>query len=124
MVGSNPYLHDKLKRTTQFLEKKAREMEDVIKLLTYVRSHPERMPADILHKAENTQMALMLDMETLQEEKEQFEHELDLAVDARVVVEKAIFGGVQIEIGGQIHHVEMQRSGGSFTLGEEGITFQ
>lgn len=124
MVGTNPYLHDKLKRTTHLLEKKAKEMDDVIKLLTYVRSHPERMPAGVLQKAENTQMALMLDMETLQEEKEQFEHELELAVDARVVVEKAIFGGAQIEIGGQIHHVEMQRGGGRFTLGEEGITFQ
>lgn len=124
MVGTNPYLHDKLKRTTHLLEKKAGEMAEVIKLLTYVRSHPERMPAGVLHKAENTQMALMLDIETLQEEKEQFEHELELAVDARVVAEKAIFGGVQVEIGGQIHHVEVQRSGGSFALGEDGITFQ
>ncbi|MDZ7655900.1 MAG: FapA family protein [Sulfurimicrobium sp.] len=124
MVGSNPYLHDKLKRTTQFLEKKAKEMEDVIKLLTYVKTHPERMPAGILVKAENTQMALMLDMETLQEEKEQFELELVLAVDAKVVAEKTVFGGTQIEIGGQIHHVEIQRGGGSFVLGEDGITFQ
>ncbi|MDP2200054.1 MAG: hypothetical protein Q8K01_15835, partial [Sulfurimicrobium sp.] len=109
---------------TQFLEKKAKEMEDVIKLLTYVKTHPERMPAGILVKAENTQMALMLDMETLQEEKEQFELELVLAVDAKVVAEKTVFGGAQIEIGGQIHHVEIQRGGGSFVLGEDGITFQ
>ncbi|PWB58080.1 MAG: DUF342 domain-containing protein [Nitrosomonadales bacterium] len=124
MVGTNPYLHDKLKRTTHLLETKAKEMAEVIKLLTYVRSHPERMPAGILHKAENTQMALMLDMETLQEEKEQLEHEINLAVDARVVAEKTVFGGVQIEIGGQIHHVEMQRNGGTFALGEDGIAFQ
>ncbi len=124
MVGSNPYLNDKLKRTTHLLETKTKEMEEVVKLLTYVRSHPERMPAGILAKAENTQMALMLDMETLQEEKEQFELELVLAVDAKVVAEKAVFGGVQVEIGGQIHHVEIQRGGGSFTLGEDEITFQ
>jgi hypothetical protein len=124
MVGSNPYLNDKLKRTTHFLETKTKEMEEVVKLLTYVKSHPERMPAGILAKAENTQMALMLDMETLQEEKEQFELELVLAADAKVVAEKTVFGGVQVEIGGQIHHVEIQRGGGSFTLGEDGIIFQ
>lgn len=124
MVGTNPYLHDKLKRTTHLLETKAKEMEEVIKLLAYVKSHPERMPVGILSKAENTKIALMLDMETLQEEKEQFELELELAVDAKVVAEKIVFGGVQVEIGGQIHHVEIQRNGGSFTLGEDGITFQ
>lgn len=124
MVGSNPYLHERLKRTNQFLEAKATEMIEVVKLLDFIASHPERIPAGILGKAENTQMALMLDIETLQEEKEQIELELILSLDARVVAEKTFFGGVQIEIGGKTHHVEMQRNGGTFTLGEDGITFQ
>ncbi len=124
MVGSNPYLHDKLKRTNQFLDKKATEMIEVVKLLDFIAAHPERIPAGILSKAENTQMALMLDIETLQEEKEQFELELVLSMDARVIVEKTVFGGVQVEIGGKIYRVDTQRSGGSFTLGEEGIAFQ
>lgn len=124
MVGSNPYLHDKLKRTNQFLDKKATEMIEVVKLLGFIASHPERIPAGILSKAENTQMALMLDIETLQEEKEQIELELTLALDARVAAEKTVFGGVQVEIGGKIHRVDTQLNGGSFTLGEEGIIFQ
>ncbi|MFA5242634.1 MAG: FapA family protein [Sulfuricella sp.] len=124
MVGTNPYLNDKLKRTTQHLDTKATAMIETVKLLDFVKSHPERMPAGILSKAENTQMALMLDIETLQEEKEQLEFEIELSVDARVVVEKTVFGGVQVEIGGKIHLVDTQGSGGSFTLGEEGITFQ
>jgi hypothetical protein len=124
MVGTNPYLNDKLKRTTQHLETKATGMIETVKLLDFIKSHPERMPAGILSKAENTQMALMLDIETLQEEKEQLEFEIELSVDARVVVEKTVFGGVQVEIGGKIHLVDTQGSGGSFTLGEDGITFQ
>jgi uncharacterized protein (DUF342 family) len=124
MVGTNPYLHDKLKRTTQNLDTKATAMIEVVKLLDFIKKHPERAPAGVLNKAENTQMALMLDIETLQEEKEQFEFELVLSVDAKVVVEKAVFSGVQIEIAGKIHLVNTQTSGGTFTLGEEGITFQ
>lgn len=124
MVGTNPYLHDKLKRTTQHLDTKATGMIEVVKLLDFIKSHPERVPPGMLNKAENTQMALMLDIETLQEEKEQFELELELSVDARVVVEKIVFGGVQIEIGGKVHRVDTQNGPGSFTLGEEGIAFQ
>ncbi len=124
MVGTNPYLHDKLKRTTQHLDTKATGMIEVVKLLDFIKSHPERVPPGMLSKAENTQMALMLDIETLQEEKEQFELELELSVDARVVVDKTVFGGVQVEIGGKVHHVDTQSGPGSFTLGEDGITFQ
>lgn len=124
MVGTNPYLNDKLKRTTQHLEAKATAMIETVKLLDFIKSHPERMPAGILSKAENTQMALMLDIETLQEEKEQLEFEIELSVDARVVVEKTVFGGVQVEIGGKVHRVDTQSGPGNFTLGEDGITFQ
>lgn len=124
MVGTNPYLNDKLKRTTQHLETKATAMIETVKLLDFIKSHPERMPAGILSKAENTQMALMLDIETLQEEKEQLEFEIELSVDAGVVVEKTVFGGVQVEIGGKVHRVDTQSGPGNFTLGEDGITFQ
>jgi len=122
-VGTNPYIHEKLRHTANLLETKAKELDEIIKLLKYIEEHPERIKAEIQSKAENTRVALLQEMEQAQQEKTELELALELADDAKVVVEKAVFDNVQIEIGGKIHHVELQRSGGTFSLKEGEIQF-
>jgi hypothetical protein len=124
MVGTNPYLHEKLRLASKKLEAKSGELNEVVKLLTFMEDHPERIREDIRHKAENTRVALLQGIELAQQYKDELTQQLDLAEEAKVIVEKTLFGNVQIEIGGKIHWVELQRSHGTFSLKEGEIEFE
>lgn len=123
MVGTNPYLHENLKHAKSALEKKNHEMEEVEKLITFISAHPERVKAEIKHKAENTHTVLSQEIEGIQQQIGEILLELGLAEDAKIIVEKAVHSNVQIEIGGKIHRVEIERGKGSFTLREGEIEF-
>lgn len=122
-VGTNPYIHEKLRKAASLLEAKAKELDEIIKLLKYIEENPERIKAEIRSKAENTRAALLQEIEQAQQGKDELDLALELADDAKVVVEKTVFDNVQVEIGGKIHHVELERSGGTFSLKEGEIQF-
>lgn len=124
MVGMNPYLHEKLRNAAKQLEAEGEELVEVDKLLHFIDDHPGRLSADVCDKARNTRQALLQKIELALEEKSELSLQVELAAGAKVVVEKAVFNNVQIEIGGQIHWVDLGRNGGTFFLAEEGIEFQ
>lgn len=124
LVGTNPYLHENLKHAQSALQKKNHELEELEKLLAFIVANPERMKPEIKHKAENTHTLLGQEIESALQELDEISLQLDLAEDARVVAEKAVYSNVQIEIGGKIHHVEIERGKGTFLRKEDEIIFE
>lgn len=122
-VGTNPYLLEKLRHASKQLEAKTKELDEIVKLLTFIEEHPERVKPEIRHKAENTHVALLQKIELAQQYKDELNQQLELSEDAKVAVEKTVFGNVQIEIGGKVHRVELQRNCGTFSLKEGEIEF-
>jgi len=123
IVGSNPYLHEKMRLAGKHLEAKSKELDEVVKLIKFIEDHPERIKPEIKQKAENTFLALLQAIEMAQQDKVELDKQLELAVDAKVIIEKTLFGNVQVEIGGKVHWVDLQRSNGTFSLKEGEIDF-
>lgn len=123
VVGTNPYLHEKLRKATKQFEAKSGELEEIVKLLTFIEGHPGRIKPEVQLKAENTRVALLETLEVARQYKDELSMQLELSADAKVVVEKMAFGNVQIEIGGKILRVDLERNNGTFSLKEGEIDF-
>lgn len=124
MVGINPFLHEKLRNAAKCLEMEGEELVEVDKLLRFIADHPGRLSPDVCDKAMNTRQALLHKIELVLEEKSELSLQVELAADAKVVVGKSVFNNVQVEIGGQVHWVDLGCNSGTFILTEEGIEFQ
>jgi len=59
VVGTNPHLHEQLKQINKNFETKVKELDEVIKLLTFLDKHPEKAAPEIRTKAEGTRVALL-----------------------------------------------------------------
>lgn len=123
MVGTNPYLLEKLRLASKHLEAKNRELDEVVKLTRFIEEHPDRIKPEIRQKAENTFLALQQVIEMALQDKDELERQLEWSEDARVIVEKTVFSNVQVEMGGKIHCVELERSKGTFSLRDGEIEF-
>ncbi|MBS4096953.1 MAG: DUF342 domain-containing protein [Sulfuricella sp.] len=123
VVGSNPYLQEKLRSATKEFEAKSHELEEIVKLLAFIAEHPGKIKAETQHKAENTGTALLDAIEVARQVKDELTQQLKLSEGAKVIVEKAVFSNVQVEIGSKIHLVNLERGRGSFSLQEGEIVF-
>ncbi|NWG87096.1 MAG: DUF342 domain-containing protein [Hydrogenophilaceae bacterium] len=122
-VGTNPYLNEKLNGLNKEIAQKAKELEDVNKILTFLAENPTRSTPQVRTKAENTRAQLTQDIAQLSREKEDLTQEMNLAEDAKVVIEKTVFSNVQIEIGGKVKKVDIERAGGAYLFKEGEIEF-
>lgn len=119
-AGTNPYGHEKLHQANKKMTVKSNELDDVIKLLHYFETHPDRVKLDINTRAEATRVMLLHEIQEIQEEINLLTLQLKLAEDARVMAENSVFGGVQVKIGSKVMNISAQHSAGSFKLTEEG----
>lgn len=124
MVGTNPYLHENHKHAQAALKGKNHELEELEKLIAFIAAHPERITPEIRQKAEKTHTMLGQEIESALQKLEEISQEIELAAEAKVVVEKTVFSNVQIEIGGKIHRVEIERGKGAFVRKEDEIIFE
>jgi uncharacterized protein (DUF342 family) len=120
LVGINPRLHEQVKQIDKAFQAKVQELDEVVKLLTFLNNHPEKATPEIRTKAESTRVALLEALQQLTDEKSELEQQLKLVGNARIVVGKTVFGGVQIEIGGKIRKMNSEHEAGTFLLNEEG----
>jgi len=123
MVGSNPFLHEKLRQADTELQATLKELAEIAKLVDFIETHPGRVKPEIAEKAGNTRLALEQKRDQLLENNQQLAAQIELAESAKVVVEKSVFNNVQIEINGKFHRVEHQCKSGTFTLKEGEIDF-
>lgn len=123
MVGTNPFLHEKLKQADVELQATLKELEEVTKLVDFIATHPGRIKPELSEKAGNTRLALEQKRDQLLANNQELTAQIELAGSAKVVVEKAVFNNVRIEINGKFQRVENQRGRGTFTLKEGEIDF-
>lgn len=122
-VGTNPFLSEKMNRVNKEIAQKTKELDDVGKILAFLSANPARSTPQIRAKAENTREQVMQDLDWARKEKDSLTQEMSLAEDAKIVIGKTVFGGVQIEIGGQVKPVDIERSAGVYLLKEGQIEF-
>lgn len=120
VVGTNPHLHEQLKHLEKTFETKVKELDEIIKLLTFLDKYPEKATPEIRAKAEGTRVALLEATQQLMKDKYDLEQQLKLTVNARIVVGKTVFGGAQVEIGNKSLKMNTEHEGGTFLLNEEG----
>lgn len=122
-VGTTPSMKEKLTLATSQLQAKAKKLEEVVKLLGFIESQPTRVRPETQQKAESTRVLLLQENEQAQQEMDTLSLALDLASDAKVVVERTVFENVHVEIGNKVYVTEVERSGGMFSLMEGKIVF-
>jgi len=115
-VGTNPVMQEKLALATSGLQAKLKKLDEIVKLLAFIESHPARVEPGIRQKAESTRALLLQETEQAQQDMDMLNSALDLAKDAKVVIERTVFENVHVEIGNKIRVTEAKRSGGKFSL--------
>lgn len=120
VVGTNPNLHEQVKQINKTFEAKVKELDEVIKLLTFLDKHPEKATPEIRAKADGTRVALLEATQQLMKDKYDLEQQIKLTTNAKIVVSKTVFGGAQVEIGNKIFKMNSEHEGGTFLLNEEG----
>jgi hypothetical protein len=121
-TGLHPVLHSSINNLEIKLEKLNKEKEELERALNYARETPGRVNAETLQKITNTVEKLELDIETYTQEKSSLEERLNLTANARVVVERQIFGGVVVHIGHQMWQAKDDKDGGTFFIMDGEIT--
>jgi uncharacterized protein (DUF342 family) len=122
-VGVNPLIHGRLDAADRRIQGLEKEKEELVRVLAYGKSNPQRIKPELLQKAERTCEKLILDIAEASREKEALQAQLDLADNARIVVGQKAYGGVHIRIGQKVLNNEDERGGGTFRLEEDEISF-
>lgn len=118
MVGSNPKLQERVNNLNKEMAQKAKELDDIVKILTFLAENPTRAKPGMQQKAENTRAQLLQELDSLRMEKDDLGQALKLADGARFVVEKTLYTNVKIEIGDKIKQEDIEREAGIYVLKE------
>lgn len=113
-VGYDPYLHSALQAKDRILKGKQGELHQVDQLLNFLAQNPHKDKGGIGAKAEHTRDKLLQEISDAEQAIQQLAERLNLASHARVVSEKAICNGVDIQIGSAMWHV--RDDAGAMTL--------
>lgn len=117
-VGVNPHLHAELQRISKELELKATGLENVEKLLAFLRGNAQRGTPEVVGKAEKTRANLLDEIRQLTAERDELQRHITLAADARVVVSRVAYTGIRIQIGNRTYEIEDDQEGVAYSLRE------
>jgi uncharacterized protein (DUF342 family) len=123
-VGVNPQLNDRRRHVLREVERHAKEMEDIEKILRFAAQNPGRMKEETLERVHRTREALEHDTGVLQQELEEITAQLSLIEDAKVVVTKNLFSNVTVSFGEKYYQSNDERGPGAFLLREGEIVFE
>ncbi len=118
MVGTNPKLHERLNGLNKELAQKTKELEDIVKISTFLAENPARAKPGMRQKAENSRAQIMQELDSARLVKDDLSQALKLAEEARLVVEKTIYSNVKIEIGDKVRQEDIEREAGIYVLKE------
>jgi len=117
-VGVNPHLHAELQRISKELELKATGLENVEKLLAFLRGNAQRGTPEVVGKAEKTHANIRDEISRLTAEREELQRHISLTEDAKVVASRIMHSGIRIQIGNRTYEVEDDQEGIAFALRE------
>jgi uncharacterized protein (DUF342 family) len=115
-AGVNPRQHEQLRRLAREREEWEKKRDDVDKLIVFAAANPGKIPPPALEKAEYTHKTAQARIELLRDEQEMLSQQLTLAQGARIIVEKTLCGGAEVQFAGRIFQAAEDREGGMFCL--------
>lgn len=119
-VGSDPYLAQEITAQESRLQGKLAELEQIRKLLAYLKQNPQKSEGGMGAKAQATFRQLTAEICLLIEEKAELAAKQKLTEQARIEVSHTMHEGVELRIGKQVWSVQEDRAGGTVLL-ENGL---
>jgi uncharacterized protein len=122
-AGLNPQIQEQLNNIIREIEANEKNQDDVKKIITFIENNPEKDKNGLLDKARRTLTKLTAEIAQYQEDKESFLSEISFAEYAKIVVERAIYNGVEVRIGNQVWKAQEERGKTSFRLIDGKISY-
>jgi uncharacterized protein (DUF342 family) len=122
-AGYNPFLQGQLDQLTQAIEANEKKQEDIKKVIIFISDHPEKDKNNLLNKTLQTREELEADCARLHNERTELLTGMIRAEHVQIIVEEAIHGGTEIQIGTSIWKNNISRGKGVFQVVEGEIKF-
>jgi uncharacterized protein (DUF342 family) len=115
-VGSDPFLATQLATAEAIYKKKLEEIDQVIKLLAFLKQNPAKAAGGMGEKAEATRRRLLAESKALFEEQTTLKEKMISIDQARIKVTKGIYEGVEIRIGKNLWSVPNDLGAGTIQV--------
>lgn len=119
-IGVSPVVRQSLRELSKKREGRENQLLEVGKLLDFAHTHPGKLRPEVLDKARATAAALEMEIAVLREEEELLNSKVDLAQQARVTAQHALYEDVEIHMGHQCYQVSREHGPCAIGLGESG----
>ena len=115
-VGSDPFLATQLAAAEASYKRKLEEIDQVIKLLAFLKANPAKAAGGMGEKAELTRRRLLGESKALFEEQTALKEKL-VSIDlARIKITKGIYEGVEVRIGKNLWAVPNDLGSGTIQI--------
>jgi len=122
-AGVHPGMHDRLRQLAHEQTDWEKKLNDVEKVLAFAKQNPAKLPPEMLRQAQKTWEGAQAHIAGLREEHEVLFEQIQRADQARVIVEKNLYEGVEVQLGGSRFKALDERRGGVFCLREGELKF-
>jgi uncharacterized protein (DUF342 family) len=115
-VGINPYLQKRLVDMKEDLMAKQDELVYIGTLLAFYDDHPEKTTDRMIAKLHRTLSKIKIDIKKLKVEIEELTENLAVSENARIVIDRGVFVGTEVQIGNVRWKAEENRGKSLFLL--------
>ncbi|MEY2666433.1 MAG: hypothetical protein RLZZ384_604 [Pseudomonadota bacterium] len=115
-VGLNPYIQKQVANMKNDLIAKQSEQNDINKILAFLDDHPEKSNEATMAKLHRTMSKLTIDIKASKEELQELMDSFSVIDNARVVVDRGVFIGTEVQIGNTLWKAYENRGKSTFTL--------
>jgi len=115
-VGLNPYMQKRLVEMKNDLVAKQSEEKDIKKILAFLGDHPEKSNEQTMAKLHRALSKLTIDIKATKLELQELMDSFSVIDNARVVVDRGVFIGTEVQIGNTFWKAEDNRGKSTFTL--------
>jgi uncharacterized protein (DUF342 family) len=120
-IGVNPVMHKQLLEMAKDRDGKETQLLEISKLLDFARKNPAKVSPAMIDKARATAASLGEGIAALREEQEVLTKKIELSQQSRVVIEQAVYEGVEVLMGNQRHRVVGEQGPCAIGLTEHGL---
>lgn len=122
-VGFHPMLRERLGGLAAELEAWQKKMAEMAKVLTFAKQNPGKISPQSLQRAGSTYLDAQTHATTLREEIEGLSKQLQLSADGRIIVERVLYEGGEVSVGGKRQKIVAERGPGIFRLREGELVY-
>jgi uncharacterized protein (DUF342 family) len=116
-------LRERLRGLTAELEEWDKKMAEMAKVLAFAKQNPGKISPQSLQRAGSTYLDAQTHAATLREEVGKLNKQLQLSEDGRIIVEKVLYEGGEVSVGGKRQKIVAERGPGIFRLREGELVY-